>query len=73
LRQHAARSRSRRIRPTYLLSQFNLDEIAVMRKEDGRAVFVRPGDSSALRSEIDECGGEELSRLHISDELEVRS
>jgi predicted ATPase len=57
----------------YLLSQFTLDEIAVMRKEDGRAVFVRPGDSKALRREVEELGGEALSQLHISDELEVRS
>jgi predicted ATPase len=57
----------------YLLSQFTLDEIAVMRKENGRAVFVRPGNSKALRREIEELGGEALSQLHISDELEVRS
>ena len=57
----------------YLLSQFTLDEIAVMRKEDGRAVFVRPGDSRALRREVEELGGDALSQLHISDELEVRS
>lgn len=57
----------------YLLSQFTLDEIAVMRKEDGRAVFVRPGDSKALRREVEELGGSALSQLHISDELEVRS
>ena len=56
----------------YLLSQFTLDEIAVMRKEDGRAVFVRPGNSKALRREVEELGGEALSQLHISDELEVR-
>ena len=57
----------------YLLSQFSLDEIAVMRKEDGHSVFLRPGDSKALRREIEEVGGGELARLHISDELEARS
>ena len=57
----------------YLLSQFSLDEVAVMRKEAGRAVFVRPGDSQALRREIEELGDDALSRLHVSDELEVRS
>jgi len=57
----------------YFLSQFSLDEIAVMRKEQGRAVFVRPGSSAALRREVEELGGEALAQLHISDELEVRS
>ena len=57
----------------YFLSQFALDEIAVMRKEDGRAVFVRPGDSQALRREIEEIGADAIAKLHISDELEVRS
>lgn len=57
----------------YLLSQFALDEIAVMRKENGRATFARPGNSTALRREIEELGGGVLAQLHISDELEVRS
>jgi len=56
----------------YLLAQFSLDEIAVMRKENGRAVFIRPGTSAALRREVEELGGEALAQLHISDELEVR-
>jgi len=55
----------------YFLSQFSLDEVAVMRKEDGRAMFVRPRTSAALRREVEELGDEALSRLHISDELEV--
>lgn len=57
----------------YLLSQFNLDEIAVMRKVDGRSELVRPADSDALRREVEELGGAALAQLHISDELEVRS
>jgi len=56
----------------YFLSQFSLDEIAVMRKDDGGAVFLRPGTSEALRREVEELGGEALAQLHISDELEVR-
>jgi predicted ATPase len=55
----------------HFLSQFDLDEIAVMRKDDGRAVFVRPGTSQALRREVEEIGGEALARLFISEELEV--
>jgi predicted ATPase len=55
----------------YLLSQFELDDIAIMRREDGRAVFARPGSSAALRAMIEEIGGDELMRMHVSDELEA--
>jgi predicted ATPase len=55
----------------YFLSQFDLDEIAVMRKEDGRTVFVRPGTSQAIRREVEEVGGEALASLFVSEELEV--
>lgn len=55
----------------YFLAQFELDDIAVMRKEDGRAVFVRPGSSAALRAMLEELGGDELMRMHVSDELET--
>lgn len=57
----------------YFLSQFSLEEIAVMKKVDGRAVFARPASNDALRREVEELGSGELARLHISDELEVRS
>ncbi|HEX3476930.1 MAG TPA: AAA family ATPase [Kofleriaceae bacterium] len=57
----------------YFLSQFQLDEIAVMKKEDGKAVFKRPATSQSLRQEIEELGGESLALMHISDELEARS
>ena len=57
----------------YFLSQFKLDEIAVMKKEDGKAVFRRPATSTALREEIEELGSESLALMHISDELEARS
>jgi predicted ATPase len=55
----------------YLLAQFDLDDIAIMRREDGQAVFARPGSSAALRDMIAEVGGDELMRMHISDELET--
>jgi predicted ATPase len=57
----------------YLLAQFDLDQIAVMKKEGGKAVFRRPADQEGLRREIEELGGEELARMHVSDELEARS
>ena len=55
----------------YFLSSFSLDEIAVMRKEEGAARFLRPGTSKALRSMVEDVGAEALSRLHLSDELET--
>ncbi|HLL01094.1 MAG TPA: AAA family ATPase [Myxococcaceae bacterium] len=57
----------------YLLSQFSLEEIAVMKKVEGRAVLTRPASNEALRREIEELGTGELARLHLSDELEARS
>lgn len=55
----------------YFLSQFELDEIAVMRREDGAARFLRPSSSRALREAVEEVGGEAITRLHLSDELET--
>jgi len=57
----------------YFLSQFSINEIAVMRKEEGRALLLRPGSRESLRQEVEELGGEALAQLHISDELETRS
>lgn len=55
----------------YFLSHFALDEIAVMRKERGAAQFVRPSTSKALREMVQEVGGEAITKLHLSDELET--
>jgi len=55
----------------YFLAQFALDEIAVMRKENGAARFVHPSSSKALREMVQEIGGEAVIRLHLSDELET--
>lgn len=71
-----ASSRSQLIVAThspYLVAQFSLEEIAVMRKENGQPAFVRPSSNAALRREIEEIGGEALARMHISDELETRA
>lgn len=55
----------------YFLSHFGLDEMAVMRKEDGAARFVRPATSKALRKMVQEVGGEAIAKLHLSDEMET--
>jgi len=57
----------------YFLSQFSLEEIAVLRKDEGHAVLLRPSSSRALSREIEEIGGEALVQLHLSDELEARA
>jgi len=57
----------------YFLSQFPLEQIAVMRKEGGQGRFKRPSDSAALSRELKELGPEALAQLYVSDELEVRS
>lgn len=57
----------------YFLAQFSLQEIAVMRKENGHSVFLRPSSSAALRREVEELGSDAIARLHMSDELEIRS
>lgn len=54
----------------HLLAQFDLDDIAVMRKEDTRAVLVRPSTVGMLRKEVEEIGGEAIARLFVSEELE---
>jgi predicted ATPase len=57
----------------HFLRQFQLDEIAVMKREDGKAVFKRPATSASLRQEIEDLGSESLALMHTSDELEARS
>jgi predicted ATPase len=56
----------------HFLAQFDLEQIGVMRKEDGRAVFIRPASHKALRREVAEIGSEAIARMFISDELETR-
>ncbi|MEO5931753.1 MAG: AAA family ATPase [Candidatus Kapaibacterium sp.] len=55
---------------SYFLSQFDLDSISVMRKEDGRAKFLRPQDSQVLVDMLQDFGSDEIELLHRSDELE---
>lgn len=56
---------------SYFLAQFRLEEIAVLRKENGDAVFRKPADSEALRAMLEDFGPAEIEALHRSDELEV--
>jgi predicted ATPase len=55
---------------SYFLTQFDLEQIGVLRKEDGGAVFVKPSDSKTLTEMLADFGADELERIHRSDELE---
>ncbi len=55
---------------SYFLMQFDLSRIAVMRKEDGEAKYLRPGDSAVLMQNLKDFGPAELEIMHRSDELE---
>jgi predicted ATPase len=55
---------------SYFLTQFDLSRVAVLRKEDGEAKFLKPYDSDILRDMLVDFGPDEVERLHRSDELE---
>jgi predicted ATPase len=55
---------------SYFLTQFTLEQVAVIRKEDGEACFVKPRDSATLTATLADFGSEELEMMHRSDELE---
>ncbi len=56
---------------SYFLAQFDLSHIAVMKREAGGRVYLKPGDSAALRASLEDFGVAELEVMHRSDELEV--
>lgn len=56
---------------SYFLTQFPLDRIAVMKKQAGESVYVKPADSAALRANLEDFGSAELEAMHRSDELEA--
>lgn len=55
---------------SYFLMQFELPRIAVMRKRNGEAEFIKPRDSKALNENLADFGPEEIKVMHRSDELE---
>ncbi len=58
---------------SYFLSQFDAEEVAVMRKQDGQATYARVSGSDVLSEMLEEFGNDELEAMHRSDELEVLS
>lgn len=55
---------------SYFLTQFDISQIAVLRKEHGQAKFIKPGESQVLIEMLEDFGSDELENLHRSDELE---
>ncbi len=55
---------------SYFLTQFDLPQIAVMRKEQGEVRYIKPQDSKVLAAMLDDFGADEIEVLHRSDELE---
>jgi predicted ATPase len=55
---------------SYFLTQFDISNISVMRKEDTEARMLKPASSKALRANLEEFGREEIEIMHRSDELE---
>jgi len=56
---------------SYFLSQFDLENIAVMKKETGESLFVTVRDSKTLLDNLEDFGREELEQMHRTDELEA--
>ena len=55
---------------SYFLTQIDISQIAVMRKENGEAKFIKPGNSQVLKDMLNDFGSDEIEKLHRSDELE---
>jgi predicted ATPase len=55
---------------SYFLTQFDISQIAVMRKENGEAKFIKPSNSQVLKDILDDFGADEIEQLHRSDQLE---
>lgn len=58
---------------SYFLMQFKFSNIAVIRKENGEAKFIKPKDSKLMEKNLDDFGVEEIELMHRNDELEILS
>lgn len=55
---------------SYFLSQFEVGDIAVFRREEGAARWLKPKDSITLVHNLEDFGSDELEVMHRNDELE---
>ncbi|MBN1901252.1 AAA family ATPase [Candidatus Sumerlaeota bacterium] len=56
---------------SYFLTQFDLENISVMKKINGESVFLKPSDSKALKANLEDFGVEEIEAMHRNDEMEA--
>jgi predicted ATPase len=56
---------------SYFMTQFELNNIAIMRKEQGSIDFVKPANSQVILDLLEDFGTEQLAHMHRSDELEI--
>lgn len=56
---------------SYFLSQFDFQNIAVMKKDSGKSVFINISDSKTLLDNLEDFGRDELEKMHRTDELEA--
>jgi len=56
---------------SYFLTQFDLKNIAVMKKVSGESLFVKTKDSRTLLDNLEDFGRDELEKMHRTDELEA--
>jgi predicted ATPase len=55
---------------SYFLTQFKVENIAVMRKDKGKSQYIEISDSRTLMDNLDDFGTEELELMHRNDEME---
>lgn len=55
---------------SFFLMQFELSQIAILRKEHGSAHFIKPSDSAILMANLEDFGKAEIEIMHRTDELE---
>ncbi|MCX6584821.1 MAG: AAA family ATPase [Candidatus Aminicenantes bacterium] len=55
---------------SYFLTQFKVENIAVMKKNKGKSQYIKISDSRALMDNLDDFGTEELELMHRNDEME---
>jgi hypothetical protein len=48
-----------------------LDDLAVIRKKDGAAEFVKPCNSKILQDNLEDFGVEEIEAMHRGDKFET--
>jgi len=56
---------------SYFLTQFDMENVSIMKKAEGGSVFVNIRNSQALLEEIKSNSSDELEQMYRADELEV--